>query len=348
MRDHRGRRQKASEPARAPPAVQQVRVMIDDVDDDEFTAQFSRSCVIEEPRTTGGSGTMRPSLLRCLQPIRWSMYMWRDSGPIDASCNWVDLLQVSSVQFSLCAVNSSFGRHTFRTPDSELQFSSVHGLWTNLNWSCLHHWLGHVSSNHITRTGVRELCDLVSLFITGPCVVEEPRTSGTPRGSISGESITGAQRRVSVLSTDDEDALWNRLTHQGAAPIRLRSLIYTITLSASSQRCRQNVEDFSCYRDVVWPTRGSSGAWADIYDALLINCHHVETGSRVSLLSSHEEDASWPVWLTRGKHGFDAASYTQTDPPGAAPERGRSLISEDASWNKDEHYAMMPMYQSFI
>jgi len=70
MRDHRGRRQKASEPARAPPAVQQVRVMIDDVDDDEFTAQFSRSCVIEEPRTTGGSGTMQPSLLRCLQPIR--------------------------------------------------------------------------------------------------------------------------------------------------------------------------------------------------------------------------------------------------------------------------------------
>jgi len=29
--------------------------------------------------------------------------------------------------------------------------------------------------------------------------------------------------------------------------------------------------------------------------ALLINCHYVETGSRVSVLSSHEEDASWPV-----------------------------------------------------
>jgi len=49
MRDHRGRRQKASQP-RAP-AAQQVRVTVDDVDDDsDLRSQFSRSCVIDEPR----------------------------------------------------------------------------------------------------------------------------------------------------------------------------------------------------------------------------------------------------------------------------------------------------------
>ena len=52
----------------------------------------------------------------------------------NASCNWVNLVPVSSVQFSLPAVNSPIGKHAFRTPLRELQFSYVrfagceHGL----------------------------------------------------------------------------------------------------------------------------------------------------------------------------------------------------------------------------
>ena len=39
-----------------------------------------------------------------LQPIK--SWRWR-AWPMNASCNWVDLLRVSSVQFSSCAVNKS-------------------------------------------------------------------------------------------------------------------------------------------------------------------------------------------------------------------------------------------------
>jgi len=43
----------------------------------------------------------------------------------NASSNWVSLVQVSSVEFSSAAVNSSTGKHVFRTPVRQLQFSSV-------------------------------------------------------------------------------------------------------------------------------------------------------------------------------------------------------------------------------
>jgi len=39
----------------------------------------------------------------------------------NASCNWVNLVQVSST-----AVNSPIAKHVLRTPVGELQFSSVH------------------------------------------------------------------------------------------------------------------------------------------------------------------------------------------------------------------------------
>ena len=54
----------------------------------------------------------------------------------NASCYWVNLMQVNSVQYSSCGVNSSIGKHVFRTPVCELQFivqfSSVCLLWTPL------------------------------------------------------------------------------------------------------------------------------------------------------------------------------------------------------------------------
>ena len=54
-----------------------------------------------------------------LQPINFAT-LTRVTN--NASCNWVNLLQVSSVRFGSCAVNSSIGKHVFRTP---VQFSSV-------------------------------------------------------------------------------------------------------------------------------------------------------------------------------------------------------------------------------
>jgi len=47
----------------------------------------------------------------------------------DASRNWVNVVQVSSVQFSSAAANSSVGKHVFTTG---VQFSSLRLLWTRL------------------------------------------------------------------------------------------------------------------------------------------------------------------------------------------------------------------------
>ena len=59
-----------------------------------------------------------------LQPINFAT-LTRVTN--NASCNWVNLLQVSSVRFGSCAVNSSIGKHVFRTP---VQFSSVEFSWS--------------------------------------------------------------------------------------------------------------------------------------------------------------------------------------------------------------------------
>jgi len=59
-----------------------------------------------------------------LQPINFAT-LTRVTN--NASCNWINLLQVSSVRFGSCAVNSSIGKHVFRTP---VQFSSVQFSWS--------------------------------------------------------------------------------------------------------------------------------------------------------------------------------------------------------------------------
>jgi len=47
-----------------------------------------------------------------LHPIK--SWRWR-AWPINACRNWVDLLQVSLVHLSSCAVNTATGKHVFRT-----------------------------------------------------------------------------------------------------------------------------------------------------------------------------------------------------------------------------------------